>query len=182
MTIGDPPAESGPAVLLRPIVEADLATLHRWYQTPELSEHLVDDIPRRDAGESIPFMRGWLAHDARNQRFAVVRRADGRLLGRTALLNIEDGSAELHLFLGDPDTRGHGYGRQAVEVLLAVAFDQLRLDEVRLEVLGSNAAARALYRRIGFNEQGPRETGVIKHGARIEVVRMAIRAGTWRHR
>lgn len=182
MTRGDPPADDGRAVLLRPIVEADLAILHRWYQTPELSDHLVDDIPHREAAESIPYMRAWLTHDARNQRFSVVRRADGQLLGRTALLNIEAGSAELHLFLGDPSARGRGHGRRAVEALLAVAFEQLGLQEVRLEVLASNAPARALYQGVGFEESGARDSEVVKRGVAVAVIRMTLRAEVWRHR
>ena len=65
-------------VRLRPIQEGDLAQLHRWYQTPELSTHLVDDIPVRGEAEAVGFMRAWLKPDRANHRFAVVRATELR--------------------------------------------------------------------------------------------------------
>jgi RimJ/RimL family protein N-acetyltransferase len=166
--------EPGPSASIRPLVEADLPLLHRWYQTPELSRHLVEDIPPRSDVEAIGFMRGWLAPDPANLRFAVVRTADGALLGRTALLQIADGAAELHLFLGDPDTRGKGYGTASVGALLRTAFDDRCLELVRLDVLTSNAPAIALYRRFGFQETGRRIDGASKNGHLVDVLQMAL--------
>ncbi len=176
-----PDRAGGSGVRLRPIAPADLPHLHRWYQTPELSTHLVDDIPARTAEEAIGFMQRWLAPDPVDVRRAVVLAADGagadgRLLGQAALLRVRDGEAELHLFLGDPQMRGQGHGRAAVEALLDLAFEALRLETVRLEVLGSNVAAQALYVAAGFERTGFRPGGVEKAGRWVEVVRMAVDA------
>jgi RimJ/RimL family protein N-acetyltransferase len=168
-------------VRLRPIEEGDLVQLHRWYQTPELSTHLVDDIPARGEAEAIGFMRVWLQPDPANHRFAVVRSSDGRLLGRTALLGVEDGRAELHLFLGDPQTRGQGCGRAAVEALLDFGFGELALREIHLQVLATNTAARRLYESVGFRETGAGPVPAVKAGGEVPIVLMAISAAERPH-
>ena len=54
------------------------------------------------------------------------------------------------LLIGDPAARGKGLARKAVDALVAHAFNELGLAELRLEVLADNARAIALYQSCGF--------------------------------
>jgi ribosomal protein S18 acetylase RimI-like enzyme len=51
----------------------------------------------------------------------------------------------------DPEHRGRGYGRAAMEALEALVR-ALGYDAIRLHVFGDNDVARHLYRAVGYSE------------------------------
>src|SRR3546814_15753997 len=108
--------------------------------------------------------RHWLPQGP-DFRYALCASPDVRHVGNVYLLHADDepGTLEFHVFIGVPADRGRGFGRGALAAALAIAFDELGADCVRLRVLESNAAARATYATAGFRESGPR-TGTRKAG------------------
>jgi len=150
-------------VRLRRLLESDLAQLHRWYQSPELWDHLVGAFTPRAESEAVAHMRGWLEPTHRELRLAIVRGEDGALVGLVSLTPIdrEEGDAEFHIFLGEPGDRGRGYGRAATAAMLAHAFDEIGLWRIRLRVLRTNEAALRVYAALGFEPEGPLEAPVI---------------------
>jgi diamine N-acetyltransferase len=139
-------------IRLRPLAEADLPILHRWRQDPSLWTHLVGDFQPREESQAVAYMRRWLTPTPTELRLAIER--EGTLIGQTALAPIEETTAEFHIFLGDVADRGRGRGRAATRAMLSIAFDELRLCRVTLEVLASNLAARRLYESLGFQADG----------------------------
>jgi RimJ/RimL family protein N-acetyltransferase len=106
--------------------------------------------------------------------FGIRKVSDDALIGSCQLHSIEPGrTAELQIRIGERHEQGHGYGRQAVELLLRHAFGPLGLRQVTLHVFASNAAARAVYARTGFRElaDAPPETVVVE-GRTERVLRM----------
>jgi [ribosomal protein S18]-alanine N-acetyltransferase len=81
-------------------------------------------------------------------RHLVVAVEDTRVVGYGVLATIAD-VADLHRIAVAPDRRRRGVGRALVEALLAEARAR-RCDRMLLEVEASNAAALALYGRLGF--------------------------------
>jgi RimJ/RimL family protein N-acetyltransferase len=80
------------------------------------------------------------------------------LIGEIVLNDIAEhsGSANLRLQML-PDYRGRGYGREAIPMVLAFAFEHEagpHLHRVQLDVLSINPRARALYASLGFREEG----------------------------
>ena len=62
--------------------------------------------------------------------------------------------AWIGLCLFDERDRGHGYGRRMIEQVCHYLRDFVGLRKVSLEMLASNEPALALYRRLGFVEEG----------------------------
>lgn len=54
------------------------------------------------------------------------------------------------LMIGEPSAAGKGLARAATELVLRIAFEDLALDEVYLEVFANNAAAISIYEKSGF--------------------------------
>ena len=170
-------------VRLRALVEADLAALHRWYQTPALWDHLVGAFQPREEAEALVYMRAWLAPSPHELRLAITRATDDALLGLVSLSPIEpdQGEAEFHIFLGDAEVRGLGYGRAATAAMLAHAFDTLTLWRVRLRVLQTNEAALRLYAALGFEPDAATQS-VEKAGEAVTVVEMSVTDAMFRQR
>jgi ribosomal protein S18 acetylase RimI-like enzyme len=78
----------------------------------------------------------------------------GVVVGHFQLRRLPPGSARLARVIVDPKRRGEGLGR----ALVAAALDEARrrgFVHVDLHVYNANAAARALYASLGFDDHGP---------------------------
>lgn len=90
--------------------------------------------------------------------FLVAQADDGTLVGYAGLSCPPDargGDAEVMTVAVAPVAQGRGLGRQLVEALLGEA-GRRGAGRVMLEVRSDNAAARALYQRLGFEQVGER--------------------------
>ena len=78
-----------------------------------------------------------------------------------------------HLGIGVlPGYRGRGLGERLLSACIAKATAQ-GLTRIELEVRADNAAAMALYRKLGFTEEGRRRWGMRIDGAYFDTVAMA---------
>lgn len=141
-------------VFLRPLTIEDAAISYRWRNNPEIwrftpfnpAEPITLEIETR-----------WLSDllQRRDQkRFAICLKKTGRYIGNIQLINITNGTGELHLFIGETDCWGKGIGQSATSLLLDYAFFKLGLRRVTLSVDPENLAAIAIYTRQGFAEKG----------------------------
>jgi len=60
---------------------------------------------------------------------------------------------------------GHGYAREAAELVLAYGFRHLNLHKITLGVYAEHAAAVALYQRAGFRIEGTLREHLFRDGA-----------------
>jgi RimJ/RimL family protein N-acetyltransferase len=75
--------------------------------------------------------------------------------GELARINRRDLSAWIaRVLVGPPELRGQGIGGQIVEQLLRVAFEELGLHRVELNVFDFNEPAIRCYERVGFKREG----------------------------
>jgi RimJ/RimL family protein N-acetyltransferase len=107
--------------------------------------------------------------------FAIRLRTDDRLIGSCQLHSIDEvhRSAELQIRLGDREAWGHGYGREAVELLLEHGFRTLGLHRIHLHVLAQNERARRLYSSLGFRQEGVLREAALIEGRWTDLVIMA---------
>jgi ribosomal-protein-alanine N-acetyltransferase len=83
------------------------------------------------------------------------------------LVRVAAGEAEILTLAVAPDARSHGVGA-ALVTTAATHAQQCGATELFLEVAVSNAAARALYSRLGFAENGRRKGYYVTQGAELE--------------
>lgn len=86
---------------------------------------------------------------------AVTANGDDEYRGEIVLNHIDAvvGSANLRLVMR-PAYRGRGYGTEAIELVLGLAFDGVGLHRVGLDVLSVNTRAIAIYENVGFRHEG----------------------------
>jgi [ribosomal protein S5]-alanine N-acetyltransferase len=92
----------------------------------------------------------------REAAYGIAEGSTGELVGRVALTGILRGPMQsAHLgYLVDATHCGRGYATQAVRLMLAVAFTELRLHRVEAAVMPANAASLRVVARSGFREEG----------------------------
>jgi RimJ/RimL family protein N-acetyltransferase len=141
-------------VYLRPLEAADAELYRRWR---------ADVEPMALAGWRDPAPMSLAQVEARIERlakeqgddvynFLICLLGDERPIGEVSLGHIDrkGGSAELGIFIGEPDEWGKGYGTDAVNALVDFGFGELRLERIWLEVWTENARARRAYEKAGF--------------------------------
>ena len=160
---------------LRELERRDIPTINKWHNDVNLAKNLGGGY--RFIGEEVD--RAWFDRylQSRNNsvRLAVVDENDV-IVGCVYFLNIDNInlSADLHIMIGEKENRGKGIGSYAVKALVEHAFYNLNLRRIQLEVLEYNTAARALYRKIGFIEEGIKRKAVYKNGEYVDELIMAL--------
>jgi RimJ/RimL family protein N-acetyltransferase len=155
----------------------DSDSLFAWINDRELVEWSAPFRPV-DRDEHEAWFASALAGGDRLVRTIRLQPGD-RLIGSCQLCNIDraDRSAELRIRVADPADRGRGHGTAAVRALLAIAFGELGLGLVRLEVRSDNAPAIAAYERAGFQAEGSRPQAATIGGRPVDLIVMSARPG-----
>ena len=87
--------------------------------------------------------------------------------------------AELSVWVA-PEHRGEGYATEACETLLAHGFEQLNLHKVVAHSFAPNEPSRALLDRLGFAEEGRRQSEAYVDGEWVDVLRYGLLRDVWR--
>ncbi|MGE5674092.1 MAG: GNAT family N-acetyltransferase [Mycobacterium leprae] len=149
----------GTQVYLRPFEASDLTYIQPWNNDP---------TTRGQIGECHPTSRAsaeaWLAklnQDRDRIWFAVVSRADQRVVGEAGLLRMYYPwrTTDMTMIIGDKAAQGKGYGSEAVGLLLDYAFGYLNFHRVSIGVVGFNEGALRFWKRAGFREEGIQRDG-----------------------
>lgn len=139
----------GRRVTLRRVEPADYPHILGWQNDPVVFRWMdysrpfslsdIQESEERAAQEGHPF----------------VIEADGRPIGRVGLNNFRprDRMASLYVFIGDHDSWGKGFGRDALMTLLHYGFDTLNLRQIELWTLADNDRAIRMYKGSGFVEE-----------------------------
>ncbi|NJL95378.1 MAG: GNAT family N-acetyltransferase [Anaerolineae bacterium] len=113
--------------------------------------------------------------------FSIRLRADDSLLGGCGLKEVmwQARHAEVWITLSRPDSRGQGYGTEAMEILLRYAFMELNLNRVGLVVAAYNQRARASYEKCGFVLEGTLRENMWRDGEYHDLYLMGILRREW---
>ncbi len=105
----------------------------------------------------------------------------GEGLGTVILSDIDrkNGTAEIHIKLA-PESRGKGYGTDAVRAMVGYAFAEQRLNCVYAQVLSHNAASAQMFRKCGFVHEGVLRQRVYKNGGYADVLSFSVLCGEWK--
>lgn len=155
----------GTNIALTEYREQDGLDFTMWQWDPALMSGLAEDIYH-------PFqVKDWealFADTQSNENFAFVirRQADDQAVGFITLsdVKVKNRNGELGLAIYDPESRGKGYAKEALQLMLAFCFDHIGLHKVRLSVHGFNQSAIALYEKVGFILEGTNRESIFHEG------------------
>ncbi len=139
---------------------------------------LLTSVDRRFRPLSADWIETWYERHARggsdSQVFTIWARDPWQPLGNAALqdLDLRNRGAELGLFIGEAEARGHGLGTEAARLLLGYGFQALGLRSVMLRAFAYNLAALRCFERVGFREFGRRRQAQFMGGRFWDVVYM----------
>ena len=165
----------GAKTRLRPVREDDLPQLTAWANDAAV-RYWLHHSDREDA--TIDDARDVYmppADDASRLSMAIEREA-GALIGIIRLIGIDSTHrrAELAIVIGDRTAWGHGYGTDAMRVLLRHAFEDIGLRRVDLITDVDNERGIRSYEKCGFVREGVRRKYRLRQGEPLDVIAMSI--------
>ena len=139
----------GDKVYLSPMNVDDYSQYVEWlnnYDIAKCINHYANMV-------SIVGEKEWLEKaSSEKYNFAIIKKEDDTLMGNISLMHINfvDRTAELGIFIGNTENLSHGYGSEAIMLLLDYAFNQVNLNNIMLKVYDFNKRAIKAYEKCGF--------------------------------
>ncbi|MBM7785597.1 GNAT family N-acetyltransferase [Tenggerimyces flavus] len=168
------PTLQGARIRLEPLGIEHLDGFVKQMQDPDL-----DRLTGSHGGNpSLEVGRQWLStRKGTKDRLdlAIIETETGDFAGEIVLndLSTANESCNLRLWLG-ASFRDHGYGSEAIRLVLAYAFDVVGLHRVELEVYAFNQRAIRTYERCGFEVEGRLRHALLWEGERYDALIMGI--------
>jgi RimJ/RimL family protein N-acetyltransferase len=168
----------GKLVQLRAPEPDDKERAYQWINDREVTKTLMARYPISRVEEE-----NWLNHNAATPqgflsevRLAIIAKDTDTHIGFMGLHKVspESRHAELGIMIGDKSFWERGYGTDAILTLVRFAFDDMNLNKVKLGVFDINSRAQAVYRKIGFVEDGRLRQEYYQEGRYRDVIQMSI--------
>src|SRR5438876_2756389 len=164
----------GDRLRLRPLAATDLRRCVKWFSDLQIIHFLGRDAPVTLAEEE----RWFRDYERRTDEQIFAIEVEGQHVGNLGLHKIDrvHRKSEVGIVIGEPSFWSHGYGTEAMRVVLRYGFDVLGLNKISLDVLEYNTRALRTYERLGFQREGVHREDIYKDGRFVNVMRMSILA------
>jgi RimJ/RimL family protein N-acetyltransferase len=169
----------GKRIYFRPMEPEDEPTLRRWINDPRIWSTVHHRPPANSLRE-----REWIESQGKSNTdyvFGIVAKDGHRLIGSCGLhaISLIAHHATLGIMIGQTDLHDHGYGTEAMRLLLRLAFHELNLNRVELCVFDHNPRAIHVYEKCGFVLEGRHRQASWRHGQYRDILRYAILRQEW---
>ena len=145
-------------ITLRDLAPADLDSLVRWRNDPEVNRYLSDRLKTRAEADA------WYQRLRSNSKvwLKAVLESD-QLVGYAVVESIDEKNrkCELALVIGETPHWGKGIGTHLIGEMLYYAFDTLRMHRVWAVVSRGNYRSEALVKKAGFINEGTMREAVM---------------------
>ncbi|NJD57875.1 MAG: GNAT family N-acetyltransferase [Anaerolineales bacterium] len=113
--------------------------------------------------------------------FTIRSKEDGRLLGYIRIEWIEwnHGTGNLKIAIGDAAERGKGYGSEALQQMLYMAFNELNLYRLSAVVVEDNPGALRFFKKHGFVDEVRRRKAITRDGQTWDVIHLGLLQQEW---
>lgn len=171
----------GKQVRLTAVTPNDLPVLTRWWQDAEF-QRLYDGVP------AYPKTEAQLAKRVEDGQkgdtvflFAIRPAAGEEIIGLLEFDGVmwPHGTSYISIGIGQAENRGKGYGREAMQLGLDYAFNELNLHRVSLVVFSYNQSAIKLYESLGFVREGVYREALHRDGRRHDMYLYGILRREW---
>ncbi len=144
----------GNRLYLSPLCMDDAQLYVKWFNDEIISINMGIDTKVMTMKSGLE----WLKKNQNEYSFGIVLKEGDELIGHICLSSVDliHKNACLKVFVGEDDKRGHGYGKEAIKLMLEYGFDNLNLNNIMLKVYSFNVKAVKLYESLGFKKFGVR--------------------------
>jgi RimJ/RimL family protein N-acetyltransferase len=173
---------SGETINLRAVERQDAPLIYRWFNDPVVMDGWGWSAPARSMHTVAAQVEEWLGREAAVGRpeALIAESLAGDPIG-LIIVRIDRPEAravELSLLV-DAAHWGQGFGIDMMQTTLEACFDGWGVHRVGIRVEEGNERALALYRRLGFKEEGRLRQAAFRDGRHADVLLFSLLAAEW---
>ena len=106
------------------------------------------DFLQQWAGDALPYPLTLEALNALSHCFRI--EAEGSFIGMIQQIRVEGSNVHIGRFLINPSLTGKGLGTKAMQLFIAMFFEDKSVHSISLNVFDDNPVAKELYTKLGF--------------------------------
>lgn len=164
-------------ILFRKIKEDDLEIILNWRTKPEVSSYMYTDVE-----PSMEKQCQWYKNISNDPtRLDWIIKCDEEDVGLLSLVKIDklNQRCEWAYYLGSPNVRGKGIGKNVELNVLNYVFTKLKLNKLCCEVFVSNDFVIKIHEKYGSKVEGTRREQIYKNKEFHDIVEMGILKSDW---
>ena len=170
-------------LLIRPLADDDLDDLHAYHRLPEIVAYLPWPVRSREETQAVIETRKTtvcLDKEGDALCLGAALRESNRVIGELFLFWRSELNRQGELgFVFNPAFHGHGYAREAAEMMLAVGFEDLAWHRIFGRCDARNTASARLMERLGMRKEAHFVGNQIFKGAWNEEIVYAMLREEW---
>ena len=195
----------GDRIYLRQVTREDAENYYYWLNDQETTKWMqrgiyptgvedcrsyVESMQGKDGmllaivrkGEEIPKYKCSLNDKALNKYLAEVGEKCSIHIGNITLLSIHPTfrTAEISIIIGDKQSRGNGYGTEAIRLLVDHCFTRMNLNRLQAGAVVDNIGSTKAFEKAGFQQEGVLRQAYYCEGEYQDVCVMSILKSDWR--
>jgi len=124
------------------LLPEDKLAIRRWTNSKGA------DFLQQWAGDALPYPLTIEALNALPHCFRI--EVEGSFIGMIQQIRVEGSNVHIGRFLINPSLTGKGLGTSAMQLFIAMLFEDKRVHSISLNVFDDNSIAKGLYTKLGF--------------------------------
>ena len=169
----------GKKIILREQREKDVPFFTYWFSQPQIMFQCGFEKPADEESDRKMIN---VSHRSGDSVWFTITDLDGTILGETGLLRMFPAwhQTDLTIIIPDPKAQRKGYGKEAIRIMLDLAFGEYQMHRVSIGVVGLNTEALKFYREIGFKQEGILEEAYYYNNEYSDFIMMRILSHEWK--
>lgn len=165
----------GKKILLRGLRREDMEAYRGWIENPAVTE-LMESGWRPISDQELDALYKGSTEPNDTVVFVIVDRESGAAVGTCGLYLIQwiCRRAEFRIIIGDPAAWNRGFGSEAAQLIVDMAFTRLNLEVIYLGVNADNVRAIRSYEKAGFKKEGVRRKLIYRNGRYYDALMMSL--------
>jgi len=171
----------GKNLYLSNIDKSDVAYIYEWFTDSEFLKFYDYLPPIPQSNKEVDKTLNYYESNENSYVFAIKLLENDQIIGISGYDDIVEYNkvATLFIGIGNTNSRGNGYGKEALRLLLEYGFNKLDFHRIQLNVLEFNEAAIALYEKAGFKKEGIYREFVLRDGKRYNLYLYGLLKNEW---
>lgn len=145
----------GSSMYLRPVVLKDASIIRKWHNDPELM--ILARAGEKETMLKLEKEDIKTARKSSNQAYHIILTKSGNMpIGflRFNFIDKSSGNVWLRMMIGEKQSQGKGYAREALHHYLKWMFGTLGIHRITIECYSTNLRAIKFFKKTGFKKEG----------------------------
>lgn len=163
------------------IQKEDIEHMYPWFADSEFLKYYDYLPPVPQSKEVVDKAFNYYQTNEGSDVFAIKMIGTDKVVGIAGFDDIikDNKVATMFIGIGDKSLRGHGFGKEALDLLLKYGFKELLFHRIQLNVLQFNHTAISMYEKAGFIKEGTFREFVLRDGERYDLYLYGLLKHEW---